>query len=315
LIVPVERVVLLSCNSMSLEDVDIPVDPMTGKKPELITSRVKPSGTHELEFSQGTKVQVDTEGVIVIQHAAPDVKKETRYPRNGSYIVIRSAMDGSKVQTNPDGSSIVSYPNGNKVQRMANGIVITEFKDRSTLQVDPDGRQIRKWPDGRLQITQSDGTLITMGADGVKHTQHPNGVSIESRPDGTKVQSNVDGSRIELQPDRTKFIYKTDGSMLISYPNGDKVLQSAEGIRGAVFPSKRADQAGVDKEQGLGPGNDNLAIKRYIELGEEGDRDFGPLNAKEKEAAEELIAELIHVKRKLMNEPAQGLKPLAWNPQ
>ena len=132
-----------------------------------ITSRVKPSGTHELVSTSSSRLAglgitlTPVPGVLArhqgpgghrgcdcystrrtgCQEGDPLPQGNTILPlqkqalrmhvQNGSYIVIRSAMDGSKVshhrfggdtilkhppqvQTNPDGSSIVSYPNGNK---------------------------------------------------------------------------------------------------------------------------------------------------------------------------------------------------------
>jgi len=211
-----------------------------GTPVEPVMTKQKSNGTKEMEYRSTDGVlhmtrQIDNKGTQVLQF--PDGSKETWYTQGGSSIMIRSEVDGSKVQTNADGSTITSYPDGNKVQRMSNGIFITEHPDHSTLQVDPDGREIRKWPDGRLEVRQPDGTVVRVDPDGCKRTAYNNGVTIESRPDGTKVQTNHDGSRIELARDQTKLISKPDGSHVTVFPDGLRLQRDKNGIRAPLSPA------------------------------------------------------------------------------
>merc|ERR1712166_855587 len=109
-----------------------------GTPVEPVMTKQKSNGTKEMEYRSTDGVlhmtrQIDNKGTQVLQF--PDGSKETWYTQGGSSIMIRSEVDGSKVQTNADGSTITSYPDGNKVQRMSNGIFITEHPDHSTLMV------------------------------------------------------------------------------------------------------------------------------------------------------------------------------------
>eukprot|EP00658_Telonema_sp_P-2_P024575 TRINITY_DN19876_c0_g1_i2.p1 TRINITY_DN19876_c0_g1~~TRINITY_DN19876_c0_g1_i2.p1 ORF type:complete len:251 (-),score=38.78 TRINITY_DN19876_c0_g1_i2:1-753(-) len=219
-----------------------------GKQAKLVKRTLKPNQTTSLEYDNGTRRQIDQKGVEVRLFA--DGKKETRYPSGDGdkYIVIQSAKDGSKLQTNPDGSTITSYPSGNKVQRMANGIFISQYSDQSSLQVDPDGREIRKWPTGELEVSQPDGTIIRVDSNGVKRTTYANGVSIESNKDGSKVQTNSDGSQIELLPDQIKIVHNTDGTRLVCHPDGRKEKLSKAGFTLEIQSGDNPDSPSVIAE-------------------------------------------------------------------
>ena len=82
--------------------------------------------------------------------------------------------DGTKTQTQPDGSRLVVHPNGNKVQTSADGTKQEVGGGKSTTNSTD---LFLPRPDGRRRQTDADGIVVDVFVDGSY---------VQTNPDGTK---------------------------------------------------------------------------------------------------------------------------------
>jgi len=80
-------------------------------------------------------------------------------------------MKQARKQTNPDGTSIETFPDGRIVQTTV------------------DGTKLEVFPGGHRVQTNVDGTTIHTAVDGSRIQRNPDGSSLEVRLDGSRLQT------------------------------------------------------------------------------------------------------------------------------
>mmetsp|Transcript_20314 Transcript_20314/g.62583 ORF Transcript_20314/g.62583 Transcript_20314/m.62583 type:complete len:127 (+) Transcript_20314:227-607(+) len=91
------------------------------------------------------------------------IKTAEAVDRHGTKVgVMKTFEDGSKIQSNLNGTTIEISPDGTRVQTNSDGTIITSKPDGSKLQENPDGKKIETTVDGEQIQTNKDGSTIVL---------------------------------------------------------------------------------------------------------------------------------------------------------
>ena len=118
--------------------------------------------------------------------------------QNVDGATIEVWADGFRFQTNPDGSCVSVFPNGNVLFRTVDDVEQLQRTDGSVLQTQSNGMSVERWPDGRQRQTTPDGQAVEVAADGtvtrgivVPENAAAGSVLTFSLPDGRSVSIAV----------------------------------------------------------------------------------------------------------------------------
>ena len=123
---------------------------------------------------------------------------------------LASAMDSSET-TLDDGSTVVTYANGNLKKVLPSGCVVQEYYN------------------GDQKETYHDRVVYTYAESQTKHTSHHDGREDIEYPNGQVESKNPDGSIEILFPDKTKKCVKPNGTELCYCPNGTVITMLPSG--------------------------------------------------------------------------------------
>ena len=105
--------------------------------------------------------------------------------------------------------------------KFPDGVTVQTYKDGHDLQTDTDGTTILTKPDGVRVQTFKDGATLTTNLDGTKvqlfEGPGQDGMKITIYPDGRKVQENKDNVIVETMPNGDKVTKHPDGDVIEHY--------------------------------------------------------------------------------------------------
>lgn len=120
-------------------------------------------GTEINKLADGTIQQTNPNGVSIVQY--PDGRSKQI---NADGTIIESSADGlTIVQINPDSSRIEIFPNGDERTVLPGGVIIEILKSGEKRQINSDGTEIVTYADGkRVQTDRTKTYVITTNPDG-----------------------------------------------------------------------------------------------------------------------------------------------------
>ena len=188
-----------------------------GLKPLLPCSSLLSGG----ETAGGEESHPTDSGLLV---APPEVLREERNETTGTVATVYE--DGTRVETKSSGTTIRIYDDGRAVQTSADGVVIetfAHFPEPLSLQTDVDGTRIVTRGDGSSETYLAGGVVISATSSGIVVQTNLDGTRIKTFVDGTVVQfKDVENDSFVTLPDGTKSVVFPDGSGHVTDPDGTK---------------------------------------------------------------------------------------------
>ncbi|VDO94662.1 unnamed protein product [Soboliphyme baturini] len=136
--------------------------------------RVRPDGSTESIYKNGTVQEISANGQVVTYHYANGDTR--RFLADGSEVYYFGAKELTQTK----------YPSGVIVVKYKDGREETHYPDSKVDVRSPDGLHISLTPDGRRTELYPDGTLVEKTPDGVERREFPNGDVKFKYADGTE---------------------------------------------------------------------------------------------------------------------------------
>jgi len=196
-----------------------------------------PDGTVIESHKTGLKTAIFPDGTIVETHTDSKITKMVDKTVVTDYLPakedglkkVTKFADGVVVQTYTDGHDLQTDTDGTTILTKAGGVRIQTFKDGATLTTNLDGTKVQLF-EGEGQ----DGMKITIFTDGKKVQENADGVIVETRPNGDKITKHPDGDIIEHYKEPKTFVeysFKADRLFVMKEckPSGIIVVTDVDG--------------------------------------------------------------------------------------
>ncbi|KAB0791560.1 hypothetical protein PPYR_03360 [Photinus pyralis] len=198
---------------------DLPKENVTPAPPEPANDRIERTsndGSKQIKYSNGNIKTISPDGnVIIFQYFNGDIK-ETNLLEG----TIRYHHRDSKVNhtTNPDGTELIQFADGQIERRLHDGVCEIEY---------PDGVRRKTYSGGVEEIVFPDGTVVNVFPDGTVVNVNKD-EQVMTLPNGQREIHTSEHKRREY-PDGTVKILYPDGSQETRYSSGRVRLKDKNG--------------------------------------------------------------------------------------